>query len=47
MELLKLLNSSKKITVNATILFYLDENKVILSQGTCHFKGVLIFLNYY
>ena len=45
MELLKLL--SQKIQLTTTILFCLDKNKVILSQGTCNFNGAVIFLNYH
>ena len=44
-ELLKHLKLSQK-TITA-ILFCLDENKVIISQGTCNVNGVLtICLNY-
>ena len=46
MELLKLWNISQKIALTTTILFCLDENKVILLQGTCYLDGALIFLNY-
>ena len=45
MELLELV--SQKIELTTTILFCLDENKVILSQGTCNLNGALIFLNYH
>ena len=47
MDLLKLWNVSQIITLTATVLFCLDENKVVLSHGTCNFNRVLIFLNYY
>ena len=46
MELLKLWNISQKIALTTTILFCLDENKVILLQGTCNLDEALIFLNY-
>ena len=43
MEVLKLWNVSQKITLTTTTLFSLDENKVLLSQGTCDLNGALVF----